>query len=376
MNKIKILFFEQIYTKYVAQLAQTISSDEFDVTYLACITTKYWQDSAIANNNYNERKIKSISIPIKKNSRGTHYEVFSFPFLINLFRIKPDILVIDPNPGLSIIYLIFAKAIGCKTVGFTTNLQDVSSFWGKLSNFILKRNDGFIDKYVVPSSVKKQMMIDLGINKNKINVIGHGIDTKNFKPETSRRKIPTTKKIILFVGRFVSYKGIKYLIEGFDIVNKTLNDTFLVLIGDGPEKQTINQLINEKKLSENILQINNVINSEMPQYYSEADIIVVPSIKPEPFGLVYIEGMASGKPIVTFDAGGGEKDLIINEKNGLLVKLEDVNGLASAMLKLLSDDELRKEMGLYARKFVEENYDFQILASHWSKIIRDEIISS
>jgi len=83
--------------------------------------------------------------------------------------------------------------------------------------------------------------------------------------------------------------------------------------------------------------------------------------------------MACGKPIITFDVGGGEKDLIQNEKNGLLVTLSDINGFADALITLLSDDTKRKELGINARKFVLENYDFRVLASRWKKIITDLI---
>ncbi len=124
-------------------------------------------------------------------------------------------------------------------------------------------------------------------------------------------------------------------------------------------------------MSDDVLQIDNIANSEIPEYYAEADILVVPSIEPEPFGLVYIEGMSAGKPIITFNVGGGEQDLIYNQKNGLLVNSKDVNGLANAIIDLLEDDKKRKQMGMNARKFVEENYDIHIIAEKWRKIIRD-----
>ncbi|MGB6785277.1 MAG: glycosyltransferase family 4 protein [Nitrosotalea sp.] len=282
-------------------------------------------------------------------------------------------VVIDPNPAFSVFYLLLTKILGAKILGFTTHIPDKSSLWGKISDFILKFNDFLIDSYVVPSSVKKQLMIKLGIDSNKINVIGHAIDVEKFQiaENAIKNKISTQKKIILFVGRFVCYKGIKYLVESFQLVNEKINGVCLVLIGDGPEKPSINQLIKNLKLSDDVLQIDNIANSEIPEYYAEADILVVPSIEPEPFGLVYIEGMSAGKPIITFNVGGGEQDLIYNQKNGLLVNSKDVNGLANAIIDLLEDDKKRKQMGMNARKFVEENYDIHIIAEKWRKIIRD-----
>ena len=105
----------------------------------------------------------------------------------------------------------------------------------------------------------------------------------------------------------------------------------------------------------------------MPNYYSEADIVVVPSILPEAFGMMFIEAMASGKPVIAFDVGGAEKDLIIDGKNGYLVPLKDLSQFSSKVIELLSDPQTQINMSSYARKFIVENYDIEIITSNWKK---------
>ena len=91
----------------------------------------------------------------------------------------------------------------------------------------------------------------------------------------------------------------------------------------------------------------------IPEYYAMADIVVVPTTKPEPFGPIYLESMACGKPIVSFDVGGGEQDLVSNEKNGILVKNKDVDQMAKAIIKILKDKDLQRSMGAHSRKIIE-----------------------
>jgi len=372
MTQTKILYFGQIYADYIVDLCKFISSDEFNVTYLTCNTTKYWKPSKTTLENYKEEKILGLSIPIKKGTRGTYNEILSLNLGSYILKNKPDILILDSGTGFSFMYIFLGKLIHSKIIGISTSFSNPLSFWGKISNFILKQNDRFINNYVVPNSVKKQLMQNLGIKKNKISVIGHGIRTERFQINfDKKRKIQTDKKIILFVGRFVKYKGIDYLIKSFEKINEEMDDVMLVLIGNGPEKDNINKLIKNKNLENKVIQINNVTNSEMPDYYSDADIVVVPSIEPEPFGLVYIEAMASGKPVVTFDTGGAEKDLIQNDKNGFIVKEINEKKLATAIYNILKNDEIKKKMGIFSRKFVAENYDIRIISSRWRDLIKE-----
>jgi len=373
-NKIKILVFEELSTVYITELLKIISSEQFDITYLFCRYAPNRQPAQALKKNYKERKISSILVPIKVGGHGgTYYEPFSIDLILSILKTRPDILVIDPNKGISSLYMLIAKIFGGKIIGLTDNLIDSSSFWGKLSELVLRLNDVWVSEYVVPISVKKESLIKLGIKGSKINVIGYGIDSNlyNQKMVNPAHALPENKKIILFVGRFVPTKGLNYLVESFEIVKQKTNEVFLVLIGKGPEKHNIEQLIKNKKLERDVLMINNATNEEIPNYYLKANVSIVPSIVPEPFGLVYLEAMASQKPVVTFAVGGGEKDLILDGERGFCVEPRNTKELANAIIDLLSNDEKLESMGSKARKFVEENYDFKIVSAKWQAVIKN-----
>ena len=130
--------------------------------------------------NFKSFQVRSLVIPIKSGIRGNYSEFLSIDLILLILRVKPDIIILDSNTLFSFFYLFLGKFIGSKIISFTSSFPDVSSLWGRISNFILKNNTKFVNQCVVPNSIKKQLMINMGINSNKINIIGHGVDTKLF----------------------------------------------------------------------------------------------------------------------------------------------------------------------------------------------------
>lgn len=370
MKKIKIINFSIAYTKYLSKLSKEISNEEIQVEHLWCKSMKYWEPTQISEKMFKEIKLNSFSIPIKNDSHGKYYETLSVEFFWYLIRSNPDILIIDSNLISSFSYLILAKILKTKIISFTTNFPDTTTLWGRISDKILKFHDVLIDEYVVPSTRKKNDMIKIGIDSNKITNIGHGVDTELFSNKIEKIKgVPENKKIILCIGRYTIKKGKRYLIESFENIKNEIKNSFLIIIGDGPEKENLISLIKEKKMQQDILLIDNVDNSLMPNYYSISEVIVIPTIEPEPFGPIYLESMAASKPIVAFDVGGGEKDLITNEINGFLIKNKDTKQMAKAIITLLDNKELQKQMGEYSKKIIEKNYSYKILAKKWRELI-------
>ena len=372
MKKIKILNFSIPYTKYLSNLSKKIATNQIHVEHFWCKSMKYWEPSETETEMFREVKMRSISIPIKNDSHGRYEEHFSFEFLLYLIKKKSNLLIIDSNLISSFLYMFLAKLLKIKIISLTTNFPDTSTKWGRISDKILRFNDFLVDHYVVPSTTKKENMIKLKIKPSKITCIGHGVDIEKFRINSKKIpvNIPCNKKIILSIGRFNIKKGKKYVIESFQEVKKQVDDAFLVIIGNGPEKENIINLIKKMNLEDSVLLIDIVDNSLMPDYYSSADVIVIPTIEPEPFGPIYLESMASGSPIVAFSVGGGEKDLIQNKINGILVKTRDVKEMSNAIVELLNDDEKRKSMGAYSRKIIQENYTYEILAEKWRSVIR------
>jgi glycosyltransferase involved in cell wall biosynthesis len=197
-------------------------------------------------------------------------------------------------------------------------------------------------------STKMDLIQGCGIRSSKISVIHNGINHELFQPktnnETLRNKLGLQgKKIVLFVGDFSFLKGVFHLILSFKRVKKEMSDAYLLIIGGYKSGSDIRlmDLIKQTNLCKDVKIAGFVPYSELPNYYSMVDLCIVPSLS-EPFGNVALEGMASGKPVVVSKVGGLAE--IVREKE-LLVPPGDVAYLASTIIKLLRNDDLRIDMG-------------------------------
>ncbi len=196
----------------------------------------------------------------------------------------------------------------------------------------------------------------------KARVIYNGVDEKRFNPKVdgseAREYLGLTDEVmILSVARLVEQKGMKYLIEAM----KGL-DAKLVILGRGPKEKSLKKRVKKLGIEENVIFVTERIPEDMlPKMYAASDIFALPSLY-EPFGLVAVEAMASGKPVVVSRIGGLKE--IVTPEVGFLVEPRDPADMASKLALLLSSPELRKKMGKEARKRVEENFT-------WDKIVKD-----
>ena len=152
----------------------------------------------------------------------------------------------------------------------------------------------------------------------------------------------------MFAGGDWERKGLLYVIEALSLLPRP--DVKLVVVGSG-DRKFYGQLAELKQVRERILFISH--SSNLWEYYAASDLFVFPTIY-EPFGLVIVEAMASGLPVITSRVAGAA-DVIIDEVNGLLLRdPSDVNDLAAKIELLLSDAKLRKTMGERARDTAEK----------------------
>lgn len=209
---------------------------------------------------------------------------------------------------------------------------------------------------------------------SKITIIPPGVDTSHFYPisEDEAKEfigIPPCEKMLLFVGRIEPLKGIDTLLEALAIMRKSNQKVCLTVIGgntnNGPE-ETNNEMVRLQGLREQIgLQdlvafIGNRGQDTLPYYYSAADAVVVPSFY-ESFGMVALEAMACGTPVVASQVGG-LAFLVQDGETGFTVPVDDPEALAEKLLLLIRNEALRQEMGKNATDFAK-NYDWTRITS-------------
>lgn len=170
-------------------------------------------------------------------------------------------------------------------------------------------------------------------------------------------------KRVIAVGRLDYQKGFDRLIQVWELVQKTgkYTDWNLDIFGQGEWKEWLQQLIDEKHLSDT-LHINKPTN-RIYEEYAKSSIIVMTS-NYEGFGMVLVEAMACGVPAIAFDCQCGPKDIIRHGENGLLVRNGDIEGLAAAMMKLMDDEAYRQRLSDKA-KGVISTYAEETVMKQW-----------
>jgi len=172
------------------------------------------------------------------------------------------------------------------------------------------------------------------------------------------------ENFILFVGRIWEQKGLQFLIKALAYCDKCIN---LKIIGDGPYLKTIITQIKNTNLSHRIEILGMLPYEKISEYYKNCLVVVVPSIWPEPFGIVGVESMSFQKPVVAFDVGG-IKDWLLNGETGFLVKRGDVRGLADKINFLLNNKTVAVEMGRKGREIVAQKFTEERHVNHLEEI--------
>jgi phosphatidylinositol alpha-mannosyltransferase len=279
--------------------------------------------------------------------------VFNFtPISIERLLIKEkfDILHFH-NASFPSFFQILSSPLSFKTTNILTSHSDIQrsnilknfpQIFEIFVNFCNLRLDGLIAVSEVALRYFEKF------KKPKI-VIPNGVDLETFNPKNKKiEKFLDGKINLLFVGRIEERKGLIYLLRAFLILKRKYQNLRLIVAGDGPERENCEKFVKENNL-EDVIFLGNV-GKELPSLYTTCDIFCAPSIFGESFGLVILEAMASGKPVVGF-ANQGYKGLMkgkIGEK--FLAKPKDFKELAKKIEILIKNEKLRKELGKWGEK--------------------------
>ena len=177
------------------------------------------------------------------------------------------------------------------------------------------------------------------------NIIPNGIDYDHFAGEC--RPLPEFddgKLNLLFVGRLEKRKGVRYLLEAFQLIKGRIPSCRLIIAGPASKGAERYQEWVRRRGLEDVIFTGRVSHEDLPCYYRSAHIFCSPATGQESFGVVLLEAMAAGRPIVATDIEGYRR-LVQPGLEGVLVPPKDANALAQALLSLAEDPRLRAEMG-------------------------------
>ena len=224
------------------------------------------------------------------------------------------------------------------------------AFWG-LYKYFYKIADKI--HVLSPDIINKDKI--LTDNKEKCMVIPYGVDIINNKAslqdETEHYKQQfNNKKIILCVGRLARMKGLLNAIKAMKLVEGAI----LLIAGDGPLRESYEKYIIENNLKDKVILLGNVTDKHKKDIlFNSCDIFVLPS-ESESFGIVQLEAMQFGKPVINTNLGTGVNYVSIDGETGLTVEPGNVEQLAFAINKLIKDEKLRQNFGQNALKRTEK----------------------
>lgn len=298
-----------------------------------------------------ERKGRTLEESVKK--LPIKWQQFSFPSVFSFSEWGRLISFLrNEKPDMVITHLWFANTIGRiaafstqtpRIIAFEHNVYDTIKTWKTfVADWILQ----FVStKIIAVSASVKESLIRHRIQSKKIEVILNGISLERYKdaspvPIREALSLSSSEFLFLFVGRLIHQKGVDVLIKAFSKVS----DGQLLIVGEGSLRKTLEDLALTCGVASRTHFLG--VRSDIPGLLRAADCFVFPS-RYEGLPLALVEAAASGLPLIVSDFGSASE--VVAEGAGIIVPVEDVEGLAEAMKKMLSDESLRKRLSLGAR---------------------------
>lgn len=220
------------------------------------------------------------------------------------------------------------------------------------------------DRIIVINELTKNHLEKLGVSSDKIVIIPPGIDCQKFYFEP--KKGQSTNINLLATGYLLNRKAFDLTIRAVAEVIKTHPNIHLKMVGDGPQREQLEELTRDLNIQSHVSFVGFVPNDQLGPIYKEADIYLCMS-RSEGFSTVCLEAMASGMAIVSSRVGGFE-DAINDGDNGYLVEQEDWRGMADRIKSLVEDRRLIKKFSSEARRTAVSNYD-------WGTVVIPKILS-
>lgn len=227
----------------------------------------------------------------------------------------------------------------------------------------------------VVSRAMRDIVVDMGTASEKVHVISMGVDLKHlFTPDPA---VERSDHGLLFVGRLVEKKGVAVLLKAMPAVRAAFPETRLTVAGSGPLEAELHTLVKELHISDAVDFPGMISQSQLPDLYRQAAIAVFPFIvaqsgDQEGFGLVQVEAMGCGCPVISGDLPVVH-DIMIHGETGLLVPPGNAELLAQAIIFLLSNPEHRRTLAENGRASVLEQFDWEVIAGKYGAVYGEVI---
>lgn len=260
-----------------------------------------------------------------------------------------------------------AKKICNDSAKVVTTLHGTDSYlvgrhpsYKQVTQFSMQQSDALT---AVSEYLKERTVTEFEISR-EIRVIPNFVDPQRFRKLKKDRE----QKIVCHSSNFRPIKRIPDIVKAFKIISEKI-DCKLVLIGNGPERPTAEEIAKSLRISESVEFLGNVKNVQ--DVLGKSDLFLLPS-EDESFGLAALEAMSCEVPVVASNVGG-LKELVSHGVDGYLVRVGDVEGLAQYSLKILQDPKLQEKFGRNARKKVLKKYTPEKIVPNYEDLYKETL---
>jgi len=222
------------------------------------------------------------------------------------------------------------------------------------------------DKVISLTTDEARRVCSLGVPASKSVIIPNGVDVDLFRPTGE----PETDDTILWAGRFVEEKGVKYLLEAVRLVSNEMPSARLLLAGYGPLEDPLKSYTRQLGVSKNVIFRGPVDQATLASLMNKSSVFALPSLS-EGLPNVVLEAMACAKPVVATDGIG--LNSVISDA-GVFVPAKDPRSLADAILRLMSDRALRTELGQHGRSIVVKNHSWKTVAEATTRLFQELVV--
>jgi phosphatidylinositol alpha-1,6-mannosyltransferase len=273
------------------------------------------------------------------------------------------------------------RRAGVKRIVALTHGHEV--WWAKIFPFSLaiRRIGTSVDSMTYLGEFTKQAIAKALPQdaRNAMVKMTPGIDVAHFSPDTNSAALRqelglADKAVIVSVGRLVHRKGQDRLIEALPQIQKAVPNVHLLLVGQGPYRNTLEKIAKKAGVIRAITFIGRVPYEQLPRFIRVGDVFAMPSrsrlagLEVEGLGIVYLEASACGLPVIAGNSGGAP-DAVIEGKTGFVIDGTNIDSIANAAITLLSEPDLAKAMGANGRDWIVKEWSWNLWAAEFAKAL-------
>jgi glycosyltransferase involved in cell wall biosynthesis len=240
------------------------------------------------------------------------------------------------------------------------------TLYGKIDRFVLRK----YERVVAVSEEVRQRLFSAGVREEKIRIVRNGIDLQPFGG--SIRETAKHDPVVGLVGRLAWEKGVDLFLQAAAKVLLEIPDARFVVVGDGPDREKLERLIDELMIRANVEMMGR--QEDMASVYASLDVMVSSS-RQEGLPMAILEGMSSGLALIA-TAVGEVPTVVLDDRTGVLVPAENVESLAMGIVALLRDPARRERLGAAAQQLIEDEYSADRMATDYLRVYEEAIVAT